>query len=273
MRPLSHRIASLQVALVRELNDFHIFLSQAAPVLREAREPLANSTHKKDRRYYVPASGRVKFARRRDEELKAIYDRFLKSGLYEAFLVASISSFESFLLKVLRVIVSEYPGKLSVSVQGVSACKTAPVAIVFDAPSLDEAQEAIIAEHLSGVFYAQPKAYLEYSRKVIGIEKDDPAFEHYLEMKATRDLLVHNGGIVNGVYLTKAGSNARGKAGEKLLVDSAYFEHCIAALKRISGIIKRDSEKSFPVTTMTNKGQKLTPTAGASPAAQETPQP
>jgi hypothetical protein len=247
MRPLAHRIASLQIGLVRELNDFHIFLSQAAPVLKDAQEPLANSTHKKDRRYYVPASGRVKFAKRRDGELKAIYDRFLRSGLYEAFLVASISSFESFLLKVLRVIVSEYPGKLSIAVPGVSACKTAPVALVFDSASLVEAQEAIIAEHLSGVFYAQPKAYLEYSRKVIGIEKDDPAFEHYLEMKATRDLLVHNGGIVNGVYLAKAGSNARGKVGEKLAVESVYFEHCVAALKRISGIIKRDAEKSFPV--------------------------
>jgi len=247
MRPLAHRIASLQIGLVRELNDFHIFLSQAAPVLKEAREPLAASTHKKDRRYFVPASGRTKFAKRSDKELKAIYDRFLNSGLYEAFLIASISSFESFLLKVLRIIVSDYPGKLSISVQGVNSCKTAPVATVFDAASLEEAQEVIIADHLSGVFYAQPKAYLEYSKKVIGIEDEDEAFEHYLEMKATRDLLVHNGGVVNSTYLAKAGLHARGKMGKKLVVDSTYFDQGVAALKRMSGIIKRYSERNFPI--------------------------
>ncbi|WP_138223197.1 hypothetical protein [Nibricoccus aquaticus] len=232
---------------MRELNDSHIFLSQAAPVLKDAREPFASSTHEEDRKYFVPALGKSKIAQRTDQELKAIYDRFLSSGLFEAFLVASISAFEAFLLKVLREIISEYPGKLSISVPGVSACKTAPISTIFDASSLEEAQEAVIAEHLSGVFYAQPKAYLDYAKKIIGIEEPDDAFEQYLEMKATRDLLVHSDGVINSVYLAKAEPNARGNIGQRLVVDGNYFENSIAALKRIAGIIKRDSEGNFPV--------------------------
>jgi hypothetical protein len=246
MKPLAQRIASLQNALVREMNDFHIFLSQADSVLREARAPLVSSKHMKDRRYYVPSTGRAKFAERTDQELKSIYDRFLSTGLYESFLVAAISSFESFLLKVLRETISEYPGKLSISVPGVNACKTASVTAVFEAANLKEAQEAIIEEHLSGVMYAQPKAYIEYVKKVIGIEADDKAFHAFLEIKATRDLLVHNGGTVNSVYLAKAGKMARGELDQKLRVDRKYFEKCLAVLKRISGIIKREAEQTFP---------------------------
>ena len=55
-RPLSLRIASRQNAFVREANDVHIFLKQALPLLEEAKEEYGASRHKKDRRYYVPAT-------------------------------------------------------------------------------------------------------------------------------------------------------------------------------------------------------------------------
>ena len=102
-RTLALRIASLQHAFVREANDMHIFLEQALPLLEEAKEEYGASKHRKDRRYYVPAIGRTKFARRKDSELKKIYDRFITCSLYETFLVMGVSRFESFLADVTRV--------------------------------------------------------------------------------------------------------------------------------------------------------------------------
>ena len=78
----------------------HIFLKQALPLPEKAKEEYGASKHKKDRRYYVPSIRRTKFARRNDNELKNIYDRFITRSLYETFLVMGVSQFESFLADV-----------------------------------------------------------------------------------------------------------------------------------------------------------------------------
>lgn len=63
--------------------------------------------------------------------------------------------------------------------------------------------------------------------------------------KATRDLVVHNGGIVNELYLQKAGEKARGKRGDQLVVNKKYFYGALAKMKKVSGAIKRDVEKRY----------------------------
>ena len=53
----------------------------------------------------------------------------------------------------------------------------------------------------------------------------------YMEVKATRDIFVHNRGIANEVYVRKAGTHARTKPGMVLPTDIQYFlesyEHCL----------------------------------------------
>jgi hypothetical protein len=117
----------LQNAIVRELNDIHIFVRQALPLLEEARPAHAKSTRKKDRRYYVPSIKRTKFARRTDNELRRIYDRFTSARLYESFLITAIAEFEAFLVRVLQLVISKYPKKLSITVSGIPHVKVSPL--------------------------------------------------------------------------------------------------------------------------------------------------
>ena len=118
--------------------------------------------------------------------------------------------------------------------------------LVLGSANLDEVLEHTITDHLNSVFYAAPKAYLEYLSKIAETKVTDPAFDDYIELKATRDLLVHNSRVVNSTYLNKAGQKARGAEGDRIAVDSGYFDRSLATLKRISGIIKRDVEITFP---------------------------
>ncbi len=46
--------------------------------------------------------------------------------------------------------------------------------------------------------------------------------EHLAEIKASRDILVHNKGIVNATYVSKAGSRARFRDGERLEIPERY---------------------------------------------------
>jgi hypothetical protein len=247
IRALALRIASLQYEFVWKMNDIHIFTSQAMPVLEQARREYAESDREGDRHYYVPSVGRGKVAKRKDQELKELYDSFLRTELHRTFLVSAVSQFEAFLGQVLALVFREYPRKLTTGVPGVPACKDVPATLLLDSGTIEEAVERVIERHLAGVFYAAPKAYLEYVGKVTGIETDDPAFASYLEIKATRDLITHNAGVINEVYLAKAGDRARGKLGDAVVIDKAYFEQALAILKRLSGIIKRDTTKAFPV--------------------------
>jgi hypothetical protein len=85
---------------------------------------------------------------------------------------------------------------------------------------------------------------LGYIVKLVDV-KNDPSFLDYYEIAATRDLVVHNSCIVNGLYLDKAGDRARGQLGEKVAVNRTYFYETLAKLKKVSGAIKRDVEQKY----------------------------
>ena len=55
-KSLSVRIGHKQNRIVREVNDIHIFVNQALPLLHEAKQPFRDSSHQEDRRYDVPLS-------------------------------------------------------------------------------------------------------------------------------------------------------------------------------------------------------------------------
>lgn len=252
-RALALRIAGRQNGIVREVNDIHIFVNQSLPLLDDAKQPFSKSQHTKDRRYYVPSIKRTKFAKRTDQELKEIYERFTSHALYETFLVSIVSKFEAFLADVIKEILTDYPQKLGVSTPGIKASKDAPMDVLWKAATLEEAIEDVIDRHVSRLLFAQPKAQFEYLAAIAGIDTKDEAFPKYYELKATRDLLVHNTGIANETYLAKSGQHARAALGQRLIVNRSYFDNSLALVKRISGIIKRDVAAHYPRTPVGKK--------------------
>lgn len=241
---LARSIYRLQNKIVRDLNDAHIFLEQVTPLLGEAKAAFDQSKSKSDRRYYVPSVDRRKFAKRTDAELKSIYSHFSTVGLYEAFLVTAVSQFESFLADVLVNFFNQYPLRITEVVQGVPACPSIPPRDLMSAPDKDQLVQRVLADHTANVFRQRPSLYMAYVAKVVGV-KNDPSFSDYFEIAATRDLVVHNNRVVNGLYLEKSGKKARGQLGEKLAVDKDYYYAALGNLKKVSGAIKRDVEKKY----------------------------
>ncbi len=238
------RVYSLQNQIVRELNNAHIFLEQAQPLLAGAKAKYEKSKSKADRRYYVPFVGRTKFAKRTDAELKAIYNEYISTGLFEAFLIRSLSQFESFLGNVLLEFLVRYPLRITERVQGIPACPDVPVRQLVGATDTDCLLQWALSEHIMNVFRQRPSVYMAYVVRLLGI-KDDASFLDYYEIAATRDLIVHNGGVINSLYLDKAGKKSRGKLGQKVVVGRAYYYEATAHMKKVAGAIKRDVEKKY----------------------------
>jgi hypothetical protein len=240
----SKKVYKLQNSIVRELNNAHIFLEQIQPVMAEAKAKYEASESKKDKRYYVPSVNRTKFAKRTDRELKDIYDHYLSVGLFEAFLVNSVSRFEIFLGDILIEFLSSYPFRILERARGIEPCSNIEVKDLLRAESKDSLLANTIATHVSAVFRQRPSIYMPYIAQILGAE-DDPSFKDYYEILATRDLVVHNSRVVNKLYLDKSGDRARGTLGDTLPVDQDYYYDCLAKLKKVSGALKRDVEKKY----------------------------
>ena len=101
-----------------------------------------------------------------------------------------------------------------------------------------------------GVFYAEPKDYLSYFESITGVVIPETLFLSFVETKATRDLIIHNSGKVNDLYLRKSGKSARGKPGTIIPLNEDYFGNCISVMKSISDEIdKQVSAKYEKVAT------------------------
>jgi hypothetical protein len=234
----------LQNSIVRELNNAHIFLEQIVPVLGDAKTAYGKSTSRKDKRYYVPSTKKGRFAERTDAELKGIYDQYLGSGLYESFLVSLVARFEWFIADLLMDFFSHYPLRITEKNNGVPPAEKIDVKTLLDCSDRDELVRRVISGHVSNVLRQKPITYLAYVAEIIGTKKD-PSFRDFYEISATRDLVVHNGRVANETYQAKSGKKARAVNGEKVDVDAAYFTHCIAAMKQVSGALKRDIEIKY----------------------------
>ncbi|KGU40736.1 hypothetical protein [Xanthomonas citri] len=238
------RTYKLQNAIVRELNNAHIFLEQTVPVLDDAKSAYGRSKSKKDKRYYVPSTKKGKFAKRTDVELKTIYDQYLNSGLYESFLVSLVARFEWFLADVLTDFLSHYPLRITEKFNGVLSAEKIEVRVLLESADKNDLVRRVISGHVSNVFRQRPSIYMAYISGMIGT-KEDPCFTDFFEISATRDLVVHNSRVANEIYLTKSRDKARATIGDQVAVDDRYFAHCIAAMKRVSGALKRDIEVKY----------------------------
>ncbi|MFT3880602.1 MAG: hypothetical protein QM703_13175 [Gemmatales bacterium] len=256
------------------MNDGYIFLDKTLPLIEEKKKEYRTEKKpkQKDRSYYVPGKNGKSFARRKDREIRQILDNYTDRALYEAFLITGVSQFESFLMDVLTLVIKEYPRKLSTTIPGVSATKDVPLDLLLESSSVEDVVTEVIDRHLSALMYGKPRVYLDYAGKVAGFDTTDKAFDKYVEIKATRDLIIHNSAVANEVYLQKAGKLSRGALGATLPVNKEYYHHCMAVFKRLSGIIKRDTTKAYPVRKTkpiqdNSNGAKASTEALAQPSA------
>ena len=77
--------------------------------------------------------------------------------------------------------------------------------------------------------YERPEKWFRYIDSRINLGCPDTTQQAKLsEMKAARDCLEHNRGVINRDYLNKAGTAARYAEGELVQIDEPYLMECFA---------------------------------------------
>ncbi len=146
------------------------------------------------------------------------------NGIYQLAMLV-----EAMLSDIVRKIVLAYPGKLG-------SKKQVGLASVLKANSLEELRYQATNSLINELSYKSPRDFAVEVKKFTSVNLlECPAYHIYMEMKATRDGLIHNRGIANEIYESKAGSHARVKAGTELPINQIYFlevyESCLQLLE------------------------------------------
>ena len=147
---------------------------------------------------------------------------YLPSSTFQDF----VSLFEIFFFDFLRAWLAAYPGSLS--------SKQVDIGTVLDAHDKSAIILIVVDKELNELKYeclAEWFAYLERLTK-LGCPTSDE-IEQLSEIKASRDILVHNNGITNATYISKAGTRVRYSNGDKLEIPEQYHRASWDTITRV----------------------------------------
>jgi len=162
-----------------------------------------------------------------EQDLINLYPRYRTTYLQGLSFVQLTTVFEAFLFDFLQLLLTHDPRHLAQK-------KQIEVGVALSAADRDALVLLIAERELNELKYDRPKAWFDYLNRImkLGCPTDDE-IERIAEMKAARDLLIHNSGIVNQTYRDKAGTKARYVVGDKLVIDRPYFDDCWVLAKKL----------------------------------------
>jgi hypothetical protein len=225
-KPNYMRFRRPRTRAIKGLNNIYVINTLARSALASAKEQISLQRGKLG--FEVPSvSGeRIVAARNRGKIIRLLrqaIDRDLRTQA----LVACVALTENYLADMLREVFRGYPNKLS------GESKTVDLALVLAADNLDDLICAVIERQIHSVFYERPDRYFAFIEDVLSVSIPDALKAGYSEVKATRDILVHNDGVANAIYIRKSGGGARVGEGQPLPVDEAYFDSSVRSMKKL----------------------------------------
>ena len=132
-------------------------------------------------------------------------------------LVQLVTIVESVLSDIIRAVILKYPKKLG-------SKRTVKLQMVLEASTIEEVHLQATDSLLNELAYKSPAELAEAVKPLLSLNLlECPSFHKYMEIKASRDIFIHNRGVVNVIYLRKAGSHARAAENTQLPADISYF--------------------------------------------------
>lgn len=139
-----------------------------------------------------------------------------------ALFVNLVSEVEHFFVSCAVTAIRLYPGKVG--------RETFRLSDILAATSSDELVERAANQALQDLMYKKPSEYLSDLCEILSIDKSSllEIWPDFVEMKARRDLGVHNNWVANTTYLRKLGDidcPTKEAVGSRLIPDFAYLSH------------------------------------------------
>jgi hypothetical protein len=149
-----------------------------------------------------------------------------------------VSLFEDWLFELLRLWLLAYPRSL--------AGRQVDFLAVLQAPDKAAIALAVVDKELNDLKYKRVSEWFAYLEKLahLGTPTADE-IERLAEIKASRDILVHNKGVVNATYLAKAGARSRYHLGERLEIPGRYHRETWETIRRLVQDVSEAAHKKL----------------------------
>ena len=204
----------------------------------------------------IPGSMTVK-----KEHYIAEYQNLAAFALPNTGLMSLVMVIEMMIEDTVSEILMTFPRKLAKNRQ-------MPINVVFDYDDISEARRMAIKELLYDLFYSSPKDVADTLEKVYSFNLlEIPEFMKYLEIKACRDIHVHNRGLANELYRKKSAALARVEVGEHLPLTVNYFLQSYEICLRLTEKLEERFHSVWPSSEYieyqerkkANKAERATP--------------
>ena len=184
---------------------------------------------------YRPNKTAIEITRKyRKDELLSRYQFLAFHQLAVNGLVQMVTLMEAMLGDVIRAVVMRYPKKLG-------AKRSVTLQIVFESSSIEEIHFRAADILLNELFYKSPAEFAESAKGILSVNfLECPAFHKYVEIKASRDIYIHNRGFANDIYIRKSGTHARVQVGMELPADIQYFLESYEACLQMAEWIEKE---------------------------------
>jgi hypothetical protein len=137
-----------------------------------------------------------------------------------------VSTFETFLFNFLHRLLMHNPWQFSE--------RQLPFGTVLKAASRDEIISDVIRRQLNELRYEHLREWFAAVNKAIKLDcPTEEEIDALAEIKAARDILEHNAGVVNEIYRRKAGKKARYEVGDHIELEDAYHLESWRLIKKV----------------------------------------
>ncbi|MBC9250506.1 hypothetical protein A9179_09500 [Pseudomonas alcaligenes] len=143
-----------------------------------------------------------------------------------------VATFDAFIADVFLEVARARPEILKTSK------KQLPYDRLLEFQSLDELVSFIASRELNELGYKSIKDQSDYYQDRFGVALQDSGIllAELTELRAARNLLVHNNGLVNHIYLEQV-SGSKYKAGDNVQVDSDYFNRAVKSFQAVASFV------------------------------------
>ena len=152
----------------------------------------------------------------KDEEVASLLLGYLDNELPSIVLYQLVSHFEGFFFDFLSILLKTNPHALSQDRQ-------VKVRDIIQENDMDSLIDHLIHKELLELKYRGVDDWFVFLEKIIKLNDIHTSdISRISEIKATRDILAHNEGIVNEIYLRKSGDQARASKGQLIPINRKY---------------------------------------------------
>jgi hypothetical protein len=217
--PVTDDLRAIGERADRELGAVHDFFEHSRLVWRSFQTVVAEG-HK------VSAENVATGTRIDQDALVRLAPHYTREYLATFTFRQFVTAFEGFLFDFLHRLLLHNPWQLSE--------KQLPFSAVLKAATRDEIASDVIAKHLNELKYEQLREWFAAINKAVKLDcPSEDEIEALAEIKAARDILEHNGGVVNEIYRRKAGRKARYEVGDHVEIEDAYQLESWRLLKKV----------------------------------------